>query len=253
MKMRRLYFFFLILTVLTASCSGKQAVKPPEKYDVEMSFEKANAQLEKKNYEEARAAFLEVKNRDLSRKFAPLAQLKIADSYTQEDEPERAVAEYQRFLETYPDHQYASYAQYQIAMVYFNQIESPERGYSGAVKALAEFEKLKKMFPRNPYKDIIDLKIEKCRNTIAEYEYLVGAFYYKKGSYMAAIGRFEGLLKNYPEYRGEPEVLFYGGMSYKKLGQREKASEYFTRLIEKHPNNKLVKDAKKELSSLDHK
>jgi TolA-binding protein len=42
-------------------------------------------------------------------------------------------------------------------------------------------------------------------------------------------------------------------MSYKNLGQKEKASEYFTRLIEKHPNNKLVKDAKKELSSLDRK
>jgi len=253
MKQSRLYFFFLILIVLTASCSGKQAVKPQEKYDVEASFEKASAQFEKKNYEEARAAFLEVKNRDLSRKFAPLAQLKIADSYVQEDEPERAVAEYQRFFETYPDHQYASYAQYQIAMVYFSQIESPERGYSGAAKALVEFEKLKQMFPRNPYKDIIDIKIEKCRNTMAEYEYLVGSFYYKKRSYMAAIGRFDGLLKKYPEYRGEPDVLFYGGMSHKKLGQKEMATEYFTRLIEKHPNNKLVNDAKKELSSLNRK
>jgi outer membrane protein assembly factor BamD len=253
MKMSRLYFVFLILIVFTASCSGKQAVKPPEKFDAEKSFEKGNAQFEKKNYEEARAIFLEVKNRDLSRKFAPLAQLKIADSYAQEDEPERAVAEYQRFLETYPDHQYASYAQYQIAMVYFNQIESPERGYSGAAKALVEFEKLEKMFPRNPYREIIDLKIEKCRNTMAEYEYLVGSFYYKKGSYMAAIGRFDGLMKKYPEYQGEAEVLFYTGMSYKNLGQKEKASEYFTRLIEKHPNNKLVKDAKKQLSSLNRK
>jgi outer membrane protein assembly factor BamD len=241
------------MLIAAAACSGKQAVQPPEKYDVEKAFEKANAQLEKKDYEEARAAFIEVKNRDLSRKFAPLAQLKIADSFAQEDEFERAVAEYQRFLETYPDHQYASYAQYQIAMVYFNQIESPERGYSGAARALVEFEKLKTMFPRNPYKDVIDLKIEKCRNTMAEYEYLVGSFYYKKGSYKAAIGRFEGLLKKYPEYRGEPDVLFYSGKSYKHLGQREKASEYFTRLIEKHPNDKQVKDAKKELSSLSGK
>jgi outer membrane protein assembly factor BamD len=106
-------------------------------------------------------------------------------------------------------------------MVYFNQIESPERGYGGAAKALEEFEKLKKMFPRNPYKETVEVKIEKCRNTIAEYEYLVGKFYYDKGSYTAAIGRFEGLLKKYPDYKGEAEVLFFTGVSSKKIGQKK--------------------------------
>ena len=240
----------LISLFLTVSCSGKSAVKPPEKYDPEKSFAKANEQLEKKDYEEARASFIEVKNRDLTKKYAPLAQLKIADSYVKEDEIERAIAEYHKFLEAYPDHQYASYAQYQIAMVYFNQIESPERGYGGAAKALEEFEKLKKMFPRNPYKDVIELRIEKCRNTIAEYEYLVGNFYFKKGSYNAAIKRFEGLLKNYPDYKGENDVLFYTGLSYKHLNQKDKASEYLARFIEKYPNNKNINDAKKALAVL---
>jgi outer membrane protein assembly factor BamD len=239
---------FLILSML--SCSGKQAVRPPEKFDAEKAFTAANEQFEKKDYEKARAAFLEVKSRDMSKKFAPLAQLKIADAYVKEDEPELAVSEYRKFLEAYPDHQYASYAQYQIAMVYFNQIEGPERGYSGAAKAREEFEQLKKMFPRNPYNDVIDLRIEKCRNTIADYEFLVGEFYYKKGSFNAAIKRFEGLLKKYPDYKGQADVLFYTGISYKNLGQKDKASEYLTRLIDKYPNNKLVKDAKKELATI---
>lgn len=232
------------------SCSGKTAVKPPQKFDPEKTFASANEQLEKKEYEQARAAFLEVKNRDLTKKYAPLSQLKIADSYIKEEEFELAVSEYQKFLEAYPDHQYASYAQYQIAMVYFNQVESPDRGYGGAAKALEEFEKLKRMFPRNPYKDVIDLKIEQSRNTIAEYEYLVGEFYYKKDSYKAAIGRFEELLKRFPDYKGEAGALFLTGISYKKLGQKDKASDFLTRLIEKYPNNKLAKDAKKELASL---
>lgn len=251
MKTGKWYHVFLVLLILfIVSCSGKTAIRPAEKFEPEKAFAKANAQLEKNNYDQARAGFLEVKNRDLSKKFAPLAQLKIADSYVKEGEPELAVAEYQKFMETYPDNEYASYAQYQIAMVYFNQIEGPERGYSGAEKALAEFEKLKKMFPRNPYRDVVDLKIEKCRNTIAEYEQLVGAFYYKKGSYNAAIGRFVELLKKYPDYKGEADVLFYTGMSYKNIGEKEKATEYLTRLIEKYPNNKIVTTAKKELAAL---
>lgn len=245
--------FILFLTFVLLSCSGKQAIKPAEKFDPEKAFASASEEFEKKEYEKARAAFLEVKNRDLSKKFAPQAQLRIADSYVKEDEPELAVAEYKKFLDTYPDNQYASYAQYQIAMVYFNQIEGPERGYGGAAKALAEFEKLKKMFPRNPYKDIVDLQIDKCKNIIAEYEFLVGKYYFDNEAYGAAIGRFEGLLKRFSDYKKESEVLYYTGLSYKKMKQKEKAAEYFARLVEKYPNNSLTKDAKKELSALKSK
>lgn len=232
------------------SCSGKSGVKTPEAFDPEKAFQSANEFLEKKEYEEARAGFLEVKNRDMTKKFAPLAQLKIADSYEKEEQYELAVAEYKRFLDTYPDFQYAPYAQYQIAMVYFNQIEGPERGYSGAARALEAFEKLKTMFPRNPYKEVVDLRIQQCKNIIAEYEYLVGHFYYKKGSYNAAVGRFEGLLSDYPDYKEEAKVLYYAGISYKELGQNDKASQYLNRLIANYPNDSLVKDAQKELSKL---
>ena len=245
-----IFSIIIVFLLFITSCSSKPAVKPSEQFDPEKAFATANVQLEKKEYEQARAAFLDIKSRDMTKKFAPLAQLKIAESYVREDEPELAVSEYRKFLEAYPDHKYASYAQYQIAMIYFNQVEGPERGYGGAAKALEEFEKLKKMFPRNPYKDVVALRIQKCKNTIAEYEYRVGEFYYKKGTYNAAIERFEGLLKKFPEYKGVASVLFYTGMSYKNLGQKEKASEYFSRVIEKYPDNKLVSDAKKELAAL---
>jgi outer membrane protein assembly factor BamD len=240
----------ILLVLFIVSCSGKTAIKPPETFDPERAFVKANEQIEKKDYEAARSTLLEIKNRDKSIKFAPLAELRIADSYVKEDEPDLAITEYHKFLDAYPDHQYALYAQYQIAMIYFNKIEDAERGYSWAAKALEEFEKLKRIYPRNPYRDIIALRIAQCKNVMAEYEFLVGQFYYKKGSYNSAIKRFEGLLKNYPDYREEAKVLFYTGMSYKNLGQKNEASEYLTRLIDKYPSNKLVSEAKKELAAL---
>ncbi len=246
----------VILACCLGACSKKPAIRPTEKFDPEKSFAAANELLEKKDYEKARSSFLEVKNRDQTRTFAPLAQLKIADSYAKEGEPDLAIAEYRKFLEAYPDHQYAAYAQYQIAMIYFEQIESPERGYGGAAKALEEFEKLKQQYPRNPYREAVDLKIEKCRNTIAEYEYLVGKFYYKKGAYRAALGRFEGLLAKYPGYHGAADVLFLTAMSYKNLGETGRASEYLSLLMERYPSHARAADAKRELDSLkkgDHK
>jgi len=135
-------------------------------------------------------------------------------------------------------------------MVYFGQIEGPERGYGGAAKALAEFEKLKKDFPRNPYKDLIDIRIEKCRTVMADYEYLVGDFYLGKKSYGAAIDRFEILMKKFPDYKKEDTVLLKLGIAYKGAGQKEKAESYLNSLLEKYPNSPLIKEAKKELSSL---
>jgi outer membrane protein assembly factor BamD len=244
------YLSIVCLAFSLLACSGKAVVKAPEDFDAERYFTKANKLIDEQNYTEARKLLLEVKNRDLSKKVAPLAQLRIADSYVKEGEPELAVAEYRKFLEIYPDHRHAAYAQYQIAMTYFNEIESPERGYGGAEKALTEFEKLKKDFPRNPYRDVIDLRIEKCRNTMADYQLLVGEYYMKKESYTAAIGRFEGLLKKFPDYKKTENVLLNLGIAYKKSGKKEKSEEYFKQLFEKYPNSPLAKDAKKELSSL---
>jgi outer membrane protein assembly factor BamD len=97
---------------------------------------------------------------------------------------------------------------------------------------------------------VIDIKIQKCRNVIANYELQVGEFYYNKGSFNAAINRFEGLLKTYPDFQKEADALFYIGMSYKSLGQKDKALEYLNRLVEKYPSNKFSADAKKELAKI---
>lgn len=241
----------LSLTILvTVSCSGKKDIRPEGQFDPQKSINKANELIDKKDYEDARKILLEVKNRDITKKFAPLAQLRIADSYAREEEHDLAIEEYKRFIEMYPENRYAPYAKYQMAMNYFVQIESPERGYGAASKALEEFEKLKRMFPRNPYKELIELRIEKCRNTMAEYEFLVGEFYFKKGSYSAALVRFQGIMSRFPEYKKEPSVLYRIALSYKRLGDKDKAMEYINRLIEKYPNDRLVKEAKKELSSV---
>lgn len=238
----------LILTFLVVSCSKKE-VRTDEAFDAEKSLAKGTELIEKKEYEEARRALLEVKNRDLTKKYAPFAQLKIADSYIKEEEYESGVGEYRRFLEIYPDHQNASYAQYQIAMAYFVQIESPERGYAAAAKAMAEFEKLKQMFPRNPYREMIDLRIEKCRNTMADYEFIVAEFYFKKSSYRAAVTRFQQLLTKFPDYKKEPLVLYRIAVCHKELGNMDKALEYYNRLVEKYPGDNVIKEAKKRFAS----
>ncbi len=246
------YLLLLLCSALflLSSCGGKKEVKKEEIFDPEKYLSKADNHISKKEYEEARKALLEVKNRDNTKKYAPQAQLKIAESYIKDGDIDVGIEEYRRFMELYPDNQYASYAQYQIAMAYFSQIESPDRGSGAAQKALKEFLRLKEIYPRNPYREVLDLRIEKCRNIIADGEFMVGEFYYKKESYNSAINRLEGLLKQFPDYKRGDEALLLLAKAYKAAKMDEKARETLNKLIARYPSSRLVSDAKKEAERL---
>jgi outer membrane protein assembly factor BamD len=237
----------LILSLLFAAGCGKD-VKPEMSYDPEKYIQKSDELISAKEYKEARKVLLEVKNRDTQKKYGALAHLKIADSYVKEGEPDLAIVEYRKFIDLYPDNQYASYAQYQIAMTYFAQIESPDRGTGAAKLALAEFDRLKKLYPRNPYRDIVEVRIEKARNILAEGDYMIAEFYFNKESYKASVDRLEGLLVKYPDYKKLDIALLLLGKSYKELKMKDKAKEVFEKLINKYPAGDAAKAAKKQLS-----
>lgn len=244
-----LCLLFSVLFIFN-SCGGKQEVKKEEAFDPEKHLSKADKLIGEKEYEEARKLLLEVKNRDTAKKHAPHAQLKLADSYVREGDIEIGIEEYRRFLDLYPDNQYASYAQYQIAMAYYSQIESPDRGSGAAQKALHEFIRLKELYPRNPYREVMALRMEKAKDVIADGEFMVGEFYYKKESYNAAIERLEALLKRFPDYKKADNALLLLGRSYKAIKMNDKAKESFNKLLEKYPASKLAPAAKKELREL---
>ncbi len=241
------YLFPCIVLFLVLSCS-KTAVKPS--FEPEASLEKANELIKTGYYEDAREILEEVKAKDASQKYATIAKLRIADSYLDDALYEEAAVEYESFLNIHPYHKYSPYAQYKLALSYFRRIKTVDVSSSWAQKALEEFEKLQRKYPRNPYMDITDSRIKACRRILAEYQFYVGKFYFKKGSYKAASGRFNNLLETYPDSKKEPEALYFLGLSYKNMGEEKKAKNTISLLIEKFPTIELSKKARKHLPNL---
>ncbi len=242
-KVNFLTLFILLSALLSASCYQEVVHKPSEPKEALIY---AAQLVEEEEYEEAREMLIAVKNRDTTKEYSTVAQIKIAESFYKEGEIELAVEEYKRFLRLYPDNKYATYAQYQIAMTWFYQIEGADRGYRAAAKAMREFKRLNRMFPRNPYRDIIPLRIEKCRNILAAHEHYVAEFYYKKKSYNAALGRLNTIMSDYEDYKAMTDVHFLTAMSYKGLDMRDKAMEFFEKTLESATDPKLIKKVKKE-------
>lgn len=239
----------ILAGLIALSCSKK--VPPPVPFVAENVFAEANEKLKKKDYEEARKLFEEIKLKDTENAFAPLAQLRIADSYVQEEEPEIAVDEFREFVRDYPLHRYASYAQYQIGQIYYNMIKGPDRGYGAAVRALEEFQALNRLYPRHPYKETVKYKIDRARDVIAEHEFLVGDFYFKKGAYRGAVDRLDGMLRDFPDYGRRAEALYRLAVSRWALGERDMAEQHLNALIGEHSGVELVEKAREKFKELD--
>jgi outer membrane protein assembly factor BamD len=237
----------IIMLFLLFSC-GKKEIPQMGPFDPEAEFAEANRLLEKKDFTDARLKLHNIRRKDVEVEYAPLAQLRVADSYVMEKEPEIAVEEYERFLKEYPRHKYASYAQYQIGLVYYELITDVERGRVAVVKALEAFETLNRVYPRNPYRERVLLSIEHCRGILADYEFMVGEFYFRKKAYKGALARFLGLLRQYPDYNDEAKVLRQIALSYRMLEDETNARRYLDRLIEKYPDTLSARKAMKEFS-----
>lgn len=251
MRSLKIFLLHLMIFIFIFGCASDQTeLKENQPFNAEDSFKKANDLIEKKDYEEARKILEEVRTRDSSQQYAVLARLRIADTYFENESYEEAAGEYEAFLGADPYNKYASYAQYKLALSFFKQVKTIDISYSTLQRALMEFEKLQRNYPRNPYMEITENRIKGCRQMLGEYEFYVGDFYFKKGAYNAAAQRFNALLKDYPGSMQEPEALYYLGLSYINTGQHGLALSTMKTLIGKFPSLEISSEAQKRLSSI---
>jgi outer membrane protein assembly factor BamD len=237
-------FFSAFLLLLSVGCSGTGKVKTVEGAP-ETLYREGLALFNKRDYLEAREKFQELKsNFPDSPPYTVWAELKVGDCHFLMEEYVEAIAAYEEFKKIHPTHGELPYVQFQIGMSYFNQMHSYDRDQTPTKKALSNFEYLIANMPPSLFTEKAKEKIEICRKRLADHEFYVGNYYYKKEKFQAAAMRFEELLKNYPKEAGGEETLYLLGMSYLGFDQREKAKEVFTRVITEYPGSPLSRDAK---------
>jgi outer membrane protein assembly factor BamD len=238
--------YALALGAFMAGCAGSQTVRrsADEWYDL------GRTEMARKRYgkaEEAFSKFLEQNPQDRRR---PEALLGLADALYAEKRYEEAKFQYRRFLELYPTHAEAAKAQFNVAMSAFQRLRTIDRDQSTTLEALQEFQRLVQVYPRSPYVDEAKAKIAACRERLAAYELYVGRFYYRQDAYPAAIGRFTGLLRVYPEVSFADEVLFLLGEAYRRNDEPQQAADSFETLVKRFPESRYANRARARLASL---
>ena len=124
----------------------------------------------------------------------------------------------ERYLDFYPADTNAAYAQYLIALSYYDQIDNVSRDQSVTFKALQAFRTVIERYPDSEYTSPSLLKFDLSLDHPAGAEMEVGRYYLKRGHFGAAISRFRVVVEEFETTSHTPEALHRLVESYLSLG-----------------------------------
>ena len=233
----------LFLVLCAGACSG---TKKPDRVTRELLslpkealFDKGKALLDKGKFEDARKylnfVFESYPNDALGQK----ALLLVADSYFQTRRAQYVEARYRYrdYLTRYPSADNRPFALYRYALCYDREHEKVDRDPTNTKEALNQYRNLLKEAPQSSYAAEARGRVDALTDLLAEHEFGVGFFYFRKGDAAAALGRFQSTEENYPSYSHRDRLYFLTGQALARLGRQTEAAAYFGKLREAYPNS----------------
>ena len=182
------------------------------------------------------------------------AKLAIADSYYKEGgtaNTTQAVQAYQDFGVFFPMLPEAAYAQLQVAMAHFRQMEKPDRDRTQAKEAEDAFQTFLQKYPNDPLADTAAQHLREVQEVLAEGDFRIGYFYYTtRGDKRAAASRLASLVNRYPLYSKADRALWMLGSIWEGTEKKEVAAPYYARIVREYPLSPLVPQAKDKLKAL---
>ncbi|MGB2644200.1 MAG: outer membrane protein assembly factor BamD [Candidatus Acidiferrum sp.] len=181
------------------------------------------------------------------------AKLAIADSYYKEGGTSNlalAVSGYKDFEVFFPFLPEATYAQMQVAMAHYRQMEKPDRDRTQALDAEEEFQIFLQKYPNDPLAPQARQHLREVQEILAEGDYRIGYYYYVKGDKRAAATRLLTVTSRYPLYSKSDRAIWMMGDIFEKSEHKEIAARYYARIVKEYPLSPTVPDAKAKLKEL---
>ena len=181
------------------------------------------------------------------------AKLAIADSFYKEGGTAnltQAVQAYKDFDIFFPMLPEAAYAQLQVAMTHYKQMEKPDRDRTHARAAEDEFQTFLSKYPNDPLAPKAEQHLREVQELLAEGDFRIGYYYYVKEDKKAAESRLRAIVNRYPLYSKSDQALWMLGNIWQSTEKKELAAPYYARIVRNYPLSPLVPNAKSRLKTL---
>jgi outer membrane protein assembly factor BamD len=182
------------------------------------------------------------------------AKLAIADSFYKEGgkaNMTQAIQAYKDFIVFFPFMtQEAAYAQLQVAMAHYRQMEKPDRDRSETLAAEDEFQTYLQKYPNDPLEGKAEQHLREVQEVLAEGDFRIGYYYFVKGDKKAAESRLRTVTSRYPLYSKADRALWMLGNIWEGTEKKEFAVNYYAQIVRNYPLSPLVADAKGRLQAM---
>ena len=242
---RFFYFKILLIVLFINSCSNekiKQTVIKEKNLDlqVQAAYKEGKESLESGDSLFAAKKFNEAETLFPQSPWAPKSALMAAYSYYVQDYYSDAISELKRFKKIYPKHKDLDYANYILALCYYEQIVDEKKDLDSILKAKESFVFLINTYPNTEYSLDAEFKLDLINDILAAKEMYIGRYYFQKKKWIPAINRFRTVVDEYERtiYVQEAlhrlvEVHYTIGLKYEAkkfanlLGYNYKSSEWY--------------------------
>ena len=241
--------------MFVAACAAKAPINPPadapepDKY----LFDEGTRQLTDRKWLTAREYFRRLVDGYPQSPYRAEAKLGIGDTYLGEDSQEAqvyALNEFREFLSFFPTHARADYAQYKLAMAYYQQMLSPQRDQTATKDAIREFDLFVERHPASSLRPEVETHLREAKDRLSRADYEVGLHYYRMRWYPGAIDRFTALLARDPGYTLRDAVYFYLGESLTAASRGPEALPYYDRLVKEFEVSEYLERANERIAAL---
>ena len=224
---RSIYLIGVILVILglLVGCSNTAEVGSDEieNYSAKQIFDRAEFEMARSKPMDAIAFFSDVERLYPYSEWAKRSVIMQAFANHKAKQYEEARDAAERYIEYYPSDEDSAYAQYIIALSYYDQIEDVGRDQQVTAKALEAFKTLMVNYPNSEYVKAAELKFDLAFDHLAGKEMEVGRYYLKRQQFPAAINRFRIVVEEYQTSSYTAEALHRLVEAYLSIGLVEEA------------------------------
>lgn len=196
---------------------------PLETYSAEQIFERGEYELNRKQAGEAAFYFSEIERLYPYSDWARRALIMQAFAYHRDKDYPNSRSAAQRFIDFYPDDDDAAYAQYLLALSYYDQIDEVGRDQGLTFQALQSLREVIEVYPDSEYAKSAILKFDLAFDHLAGKEMEIGRYYLRRDHYTAAINRFRVVVEDFQTTTHTAEALHRLVESYLSLGLNHEA------------------------------
>ena len=247
---RRLSLLTLLFGLAGCGIFGSEPPDRTANMTPQQLYAEAKDEMSSGKYSEAIKLLAKLESRYPFGAWAQQAQIDSAFAYYKDNNRTEALVAVERFVRLHPTSEFLDYAYYLKGLINFNEEQGfmarfggqdlSERDQRAARESFESFRQVVTRFPNSKYYDDSAARMKYLVNAMAAGEAHIARYYYLRGAYVAAVGRAQTVLQQYPQTPAVEEALYLMLKSYEKLQLEELRADTERVFLKNYPNSTLL-------------